>query len=99
MEEHFRETPEIISFVDTEGSKLIFDISMIEVKKEDLTIMVFEGGCSLSCPIEDGEYAATLPFISPVKSSEIKVIFDAGHLRIEAPLRDGMEGAIKLPIE
>lgn len=100
MEENFTETPDIITFVDSKHSKLMIEIALVSVEKEDVNLMMDENGCFLSASAEGGvEYVATIPFLREVKPSEAKAVYTDGFLKIEVPFKDTLDNFVKVPIE
>lgn len=94
-----KETPRILTYFDSGQSKLIVEFTLLGVEAKDINLMMFEEGCYLSAPAEDLEYAATLSFCRPVKPAEAKAKYEASILRVEVPLKDALENAVKVPIE
>jgi HSP20 family molecular chaperone IbpA len=100
LEENYTETPDIITFVDSVQSKLMIEISLVSVEKEDINLMMDENGCFLSAPAEGGvEYVATLSFLRAVKPSEAKAVYTDSFLKIEVPFKSALENFVKVPIE
>jgi HSP20 family molecular chaperone IbpA len=99
VQEEYTENPEIITFVDGEQSKLHVEISLVNVEKENISLMMDENGFYLHAPAEDVTYVATLSFLRTIKPSEAKAVFDDGYLRIEAPFSDPLKNYVKVPIE
>jgi HSP20 family molecular chaperone IbpA len=100
LEENFTETPDIITFVDSKHSKLMIEIALVSVEKEDVNLMMDENGCFLSASAEGGvEYVATIPFLREVKPSEAKAVYTDGFLKIEVPFKDTLDNFVKVPIE
>jgi HSP20 family protein len=99
LEENYTETPNIITFVDSKHSRLMIEISLVSVEKEDIKLMMDENGCFLSAPAEGGvEYVATLSFLRAVKPSEAKALFTDGFLKIEVPFKNTLENFVKVTI-
>jgi HSP20 family protein len=98
MGEKYTENPDIITFVDSEQSKLKLEISFVSVERENINLMMNERGCYFSALSDDVEYVATLSFLRAVKPSEAKATFSDGFLRIEIPFKDPLEGYVKVPI-
>ena len=46
--ERYTENTEIISRIDSEQSKLILEITVLDVEKDQINLMVNENGCYLS---------------------------------------------------
>ena len=100
MEEKYTETPDIITFVNGEEAKLMIEISLISVEKEDINLMMDEKGCFFSASAEGGiEYVGTIPFLREVRPSEAKATYDESYLKIEVPFKDTLENFVKVPIE
>ncbi len=99
MEQKYTEAPEIITSVNSEQAKLHIEISLVNVEKEKISLMMDENGCYLSAPSEEVEYAATMSFLRAVKPSEAKATFMDGFLRIEIPFRDSLASYVKVPVE
>ncbi len=93
------EAPETVSYVDAEQSKLHIQFTMIEVEKENISLMVDENGCHLSAKTEDVEYAATMSFLRPVKPSEVKASYTEGYLLVELPFKEPLSNYVKVPVE
>jgi len=96
-----KETPTILTYIDSGQSKLIMEFTLLAVEAKDINLMMFEEGCYLSAPAEDLEYAATLSFCCPVKPSEAKAKYEGSGsiLTVEVPLKDALKNAVKVPIE
>ena len=100
MQEKYTETPDIVTFVNSEQSKLMIEISLVSVEKEDINLMMDENGCFLSAPAEGGvEYVTAIPFMREVNPSEAKAVFTDGFLKIEVPFKNTLENFVKVPIE
>jgi HSP20 family molecular chaperone IbpA len=99
LDEKYTEAPEIISFVDSEQSKLFLEISLVDVETENISLMMDENGCYLSAPAEGVEYKATLSFLRAVKPAEAKAKYLDGYLKVEVPFKDPVENYLKIPVE
>jgi HSP20 family molecular chaperone IbpA len=95
----YTETPEIISRIDSEQSKLILEITILEAEKNQISLMVNENGCYLSAPTETAQYVAVLSFPNPVKPSEAKAEYNDGYLIVEIPFKNTLSDYVKIPIE
>jgi HSP20 family molecular chaperone IbpA len=97
--ENYMETPEIVMFIDVEKSKLMVEISLVAVEKEDISLMMDENGYFLSAPAEGGvDYVAAISFPRAVKPSEAKAIFKDGYLKIEIPFKDPLKNYVNVPV-
>lgn len=99
MQEEYTENPEVITLVDGEQSKLHVEISLVNVEKENISLMMDEKGFYLHALSDDVTFVATLSFLRAVKPSEAKAVFADGFLRIEVPFRDPLDNYVKIPIE
>ncbi len=99
MQEKYTESPEMTTWVDIEQSKLNVQFTLLDVEKENITLMVDENGCYLSAPSGDLEYIATLSFLRPVKPSEAKATYEDGYLTVKLPFKETMDGYTKVPVE
>lgn len=99
MIERYTESPDVITSVDSEQSLLTLEFSLVQVDKENITLMMNENGCYLSAPTEDADYVATLSFLSPVKPSETKAIFKDGILIVKVPFKEPLQNYVKVLVE
>jgi len=100
LQETYTETPDIITSVNSEQSVLMMEISLVNVEKEDINLMMDENGCFLSASAEGGvEYVAAIPFLREVKPSEAKAVFTDSFLKIQVPFKNTLENFVKVPIE
>jgi HSP20 family molecular chaperone IbpA len=97
--EIYTETPEIISRIDSEQSKLILEMTVVDVEKDRINLMVNENGLYLSAPSETAEYVTVFTFPSPVKPSETKARYADGYLVVEIPFKDPLTDYTKIPVE
>ena len=97
--ETYTEAPEIISQINSEQSKIILEITMLEVEKDQINLMVNENGCYLSAPSEAVQYVAVLSFPSPVKPSETKAKYRDGYLVVEIPFKNPLTDYTKIAVE
>lgn len=100
MDEKYTESPEIMSWVDSEESKLTVQFTIINSEKENITLMMNEKGCYLSASAENNiEYVTTLSFLSAVKPTEAKATYEDGYLTIVVPFKDPLNNYMKVPVE
>ena len=99
LEDTFTETPDIITYVNREQSKLMIEISLVGVEEEDITLMMDEKGCFFSASSEgDMEYVGTIPFLREVTPSAAKAAYVDSFLKIEVPFKDTLENFIQVPV-
>lgn len=97
--ERRRVAAELCSYISEDCSKLNMEVLLPGVKKEDIKVKLLDDTFAITAPRDnDLEYVATGAFCNPIKLSEVNAIYDNGLLRIEAPLKDAMEGAIEVII-
>jgi hypothetical protein len=60
---------------------------------------ILEDSVHLTAPARDIEYAAALALGWPVKPGKAEATYEHGLLRIEVPLKDPMEDAVKIAIK
>ena len=99
LEEMYPETPETIASVDIEQSKLNIEITLLEVEKEKINLMISENGCYLSAPSDNTLYVTTFSFFCPVNPAGAKATYEDGYLKVEIPLKDDIKSFIKVPVE
>ncbi|MCG2720564.1 MAG: hypothetical protein L6290_00900 [Thermodesulfovibrionales bacterium] len=99
MEELYTETPEIISFVDTERSILAIEIALLDVEKENINLMISEDGCYFSAPSDNTLYVATLSFLCPADPAGAKAKYKEGYLKIDIPLKGDIKNFTKILVE
>ena len=99
MEEVYYEFPEIISYVDSEQSKLFLEIAMLNIESENINLMMNEQGFYLSAPADDVHYVTTFAFPSPVKPSEAKAHYIDGYLKVEVPFKGPLTDYVRVPLE
>src|SRR5580692_5824707 len=95
--DRIRVAPNTVAYVENHNVVLEFAIPGAPTKSIDVKML--EDGVYLTAPARDIEYAAALPFGWPVKPGKAEASYEHGLLRISAPLKDPMEGAVKLIIK
>jgi HSP20 family molecular chaperone IbpA len=98
MEERYSESPEIVSWVDAEQSKLTVQFGFVNVEKENINLMMNENGCYLIAPADDVEYVATFSFFHAVKPADAKAEFRDGYLTVEVPFKDSPD-CVRISLE
>ena len=99
MQEKYTESPETVSWIDAEQSKLTLQFTLVNAEQENITLMMNENGCYLSVPTEDSEYVSTLSFLHAVKPAEAKATYKDGYLTVEVPFKDALNDYVKVPVE
>ena len=98
MDEKYIEAPEVMSWVDSEQSKLTVQFTFINGETEKMNLMMNENGCYLSAPAEGVEYVATLSFLHAVDPAEAKATYEDGYLTIEVPFKDPLNSYVRVPV-
>jgi len=91
--------PQIHLYTDSTHSKLIIEITLPGVKKEDIKLKMHDDSFFLFAPREDFNYAITAPFCCPVNPEYAKAKYDNGLLKIDIPFKESMDDAVIIPIE
>jgi HSP20 family molecular chaperone IbpA len=100
MDDKYTESPDVMSWVDSEESKLTVQFTIINSEKENITVMMNENGCYLSASADDNlEYRATFSFLNAVKPNEAKATYENGYLTIVAPFKDPLDSYVEVPVE
>jgi hypothetical protein len=99
MIEEYTESPEIMTYVDSELSALIVQFTLVDTEKENITLMMDENGCYLSASANDVQYIATLSFLRAVKPAEAKATYQDSYLIVNVPFKDSLNSYIKVAVE
>ncbi len=95
--DRIRVAPNTVAYV--ENHDLILEFAIPGAPTETVDIKMLEDGVYLTAPARDIEYAAALPFGWPVKPGKAEASYEHGLLRISVPLKDPMEGAVKVAVK
>jgi HSP20 family molecular chaperone IbpA len=95
--DRIRVAPNTVAYV--ENHKLIVEFAIPGAPTETIDVKMLEDGVYLTAPARDIEYAAALALGWPVKPGKAEASYEHGLLRIEVPLKDPMEGAVKVAIK
>jgi HSP20 family molecular chaperone IbpA len=96
-QDRIRVAPNTVAYV--ENHKLIAEFAIPGAPTETIDLKILEDGVYLTAPARDLEYAAALALGWPVKPDKAEATYEHGLLRIEIPLKDPMEGAVKVAIK
>jgi len=99
MDGKYTESPDMISWVDSEQSKLTVQFTIIDTDKEKISLRMNENGCYLSASADDVEYVATLSFLQAVQPAEAKATYEDGYLTIVVPFKDPLSNYVIVPVE
>jgi HSP20 family molecular chaperone IbpA len=97
-EERIRISPEVCTYNNEDNTKLVIEVSIPGVKKEDINLRVQDERFALNAPREDLEFSLAMSFCCPVKATEAEAHYNNGLLKIEAPYKDAYEDAVKVKV-
>ena len=92
-----RVAPNTVAYV--ENHKLIMDFAIPGAPTETIDVKILEDSVHLTAPAREIEYVAALALGWPVKPGKAEATYEHGLLRIEVPLKDPMEDAVKIVIK
>ena len=95
--DRIRVAPNTVAYV--ENHKLVVEFAIPGAPTETIDVKMLEDGVYLTAPAREIEYAAALALGWPVKPGKAEATYEHGLLRIEVPLKDPMEGAVKVVIK
>jgi HSP20 family protein len=87
-----------VAYGDTESGKLVVEFAIPGAPTENIDLKIMEDSIHLTAPTRDIEYVSTLALGWPVKPDKAEATYEHGLLRVEVPLKDPMEGAVKIAI-
>jgi HSP20 family molecular chaperone IbpA len=89
---------DVCSYVDEEAQRVHLEICIPGVKKKEIRLKVRDDSYSLYAPRSDFDYVSTAAFCCPVVSRKAKASYADGMLKVSAPLKDPMEGAVTVRV-
>jgi HSP20 family molecular chaperone IbpA len=92
-----RVAPNTVAYV--ENHKLVMEFAIPGAPTATIDVKILEDSVHLTAPARDIEYAAALALGWPVKPGKAQATYEHGLLRIEVPLKDPMEDAVKIVIK
>ena len=95
--DRIRVAPNTVAYV--ENHKLVVEFAIPGAPTDTIDVKMLEDSVHLTAPARDIEYAAALALGWPVKPGKAEATYEHGLLRIEVPLKDPMEGAVKVAIK
>jgi len=98
-QEKIKVSPEVISYVDDNHTKLTLEIAIPGVGKNDIKLNMHDDSFNISAAREDIEYVTTRAFCCPVKPDQAKATYENGLLLIEVPFKDPMEDTVSIKIK
>jgi HSP20 family molecular chaperone IbpA len=97
-EEKRKVAPTVTSYVDDNHETLTIEVSLPGVAKKDIRVRMHDDSFNLTAARDDLEYVTTLSFCCPVSPEKAHAEYNNGLLRITAPFRDVMEGAVEVSV-
>ncbi|MBZ5617517.1 MAG: Hsp20/alpha crystallin family protein [Acidobacteriia bacterium] len=97
-EYRIRVAPDTVAYADAENHKLVLEFAIPGAPTDTIDVKILEDRVHLTAPARDVEYVAALALGWPVQPDKAEATYEHGLLRIEAPLKDPMENAVKLAV-
>ena len=97
-ENTLRVAPDVCSCVDENHTPLTVEIALPGVKKADIDLRIHDDVLTLRATREGFEYTSTLAFCCIIIPEQAKAEYNNGLLKLVAPFRDPMDGAVELAI-
>jgi HSP20 family protein len=97
-EYRIRVAPNTVAYADAENHKLVLEFAIPGAPTDTIDVKIMEDRIDLTAPARDVEYVSALALGWPVKPEKAEATYEHGLLRIEVPLKDPMEDAIKVPV-
>ena len=91
--------PVTVAYADGEQHKLIVEFAIPGAPTETIDVKILKDSVYLLAPARDIEYVSALALTWPVKPEKAEAAYENGLLRIEVPLKDPMEDAVKVAIK
>ena len=91
--------PVTVAYADEEQHRLVVEFAIPGAPTETIDVKILKDSVYLLAPARDIEYVSALALTWPVKPDKAEATYEHGLLRIEVPLQDPMEGAVKVHIK
>jgi HSP20 family molecular chaperone IbpA len=91
--------PDTVAYADGETNKLIVEFAIPGAPTDTIDVKILEDSVHLTAPARDIEYVSALALGWPVKPHKAEATYANGLLRIEVPIKDPMEDAVKVTIK
>jgi hypothetical protein len=98
-ENRIKVAPDTVAYADVENHKLVVEFAIPGAPTDTIDVKILEDSIHLTAPARNIEYVAALALGWPVKPDKAEAIYDHGMLRIEVPIKDPMEDAVKVAIK
>jgi HSP20 family protein len=90
--------PDTVAYTDEESHKLVVEFAIPGAPMDTIDVKILENSLHLTAPASDIDYVAALALGWPVKTDKAEATYDDGLLRIEMPIENPMEDAVKVTI-
>ena len=90
--------PDTVAYADGEHHQLIMEFAIPGAPTNTIDVKILKDSVHLTAPARDIEYVSSLALSWPVKPGNAEATYEHGLLRIEVPLKDPMEDAVKVAI-
>src|SRR5205085_1083391 len=91
--------PDTVAYADGDNHKLVVEFAIPGAPADTIDLKILEYSVHLTAPARDIEYVSALALGWPVKPDKAEATYEHGLLRIEMPLKDPMEDAVKVAIK
>ena len=98
-ENRMKVSPVTTAYGDAESRKLVVEFAIPGAPAETIDLKILEDSVHLTAPARDIEYVSALALGWPVKPHKAEATYEHGLLRIEVPVKDPMEDAVKVAIK
>src|SRR5664280_2454244 len=98
-ENRIRVAPNTVAYADGEKHKLVVEFAIPGAPTDTIDLKILEDSFHLTAPARDIEYVSDLALAWPVQPDKAEAIYEHGLLRIEVPIKDPMEDAVKVAIK
>ena len=98
-ENRIRIAPNTVAYADEETHKLVVEFAIPGAPTDTIDLKILADSVHLTAPARDIEYVSALALGWPVKPDKAEATYELGLFRIEVPLKDPMEDAVKVAIK
>ena len=91
--------PDTVAYADAANHKLVVEFSIPGAPTDTIDVKILQDSIHLTAPARNIEYVSALALGWPVKPDKAEATYEHGLLRIEVPLKDPMEDAVKVAIK
>jgi len=98
-ENRMKVAPDTVAYADAESRKLVVEFAIPGAPVDTIDVKILEDSVHMTAPARDIEYVSSLALGWPVKPGKAEATYENGLLRIEVPLKDPMEDAVKVAIK